>query len=217
LARIVSIERPPRKHYYDVTLDKGGVVRLSPEVLALTALRPGQEVSEGDLDGIRDREARYRAMTAALRLLAYRQRSERELRDALKRRSSPEAVIDATIEKLRSARFIDDAAFAQNYVEARDAASPRGKRLLAAELRARGVGKAECDLSLGGVEEADAAYRAAQKRARSLTTASYADFQRRLGDYLLRRGFSYEIARDAVKSAWAESHTGDLVAEPIDD
>ncbi len=184
--------------------------------MALTALRPGQELSDDQLTEICDRESRYRAMTAALRLLAYRQRSEREIRDALRRRSTPEDTIETTITQLRNARFIDDSSFAANYVESRDAASPRGKRLLAAELAARGIDKPLREQSLGEVDEESAAYRAARKRARSLTALPFPDFQRRLGAYLLRRGFGYAIARHTVQRAWAEIHP-DSPGEYIDE
>jgi regulatory protein len=201
---IVSIDRPRRARYYDVTLDQGGVVRLSAEVLAQSAFRPGQEVTTEAIEAARQREARYRAVTAALRLLSLRPRSEREIRDALKRRATPEEVITETLERLASARLIDDGAFAENYVELRDRSSPRSRRLLAAELAARGVSKAEREGALATVDEADAAYRAAGKKARSMGTAAKADFQRRLGEYLLRRGFSYDTAREATRRLWDE-------------
>lgn len=216
-ARIISIDRPTRKRYYDVTLDRGDVVKLSPEILAQTALRPGQELSEDQLRDVQEREARYRAVTGALRLLAYRQRSEKEIRDALRRRSTPEDVIEETIARLQSAKFIDDAAFAGNYVEARDQASPRGRRLLAAELAAKGIGKPEREQSLSSVDETGAAYRAAQKRARSLASAAFPDFQRRLGDYLLRRGFNYETARRTVRQIWSETRPDAPAGPPGDD
>jgi regulatory protein len=216
-ARIISIDRPTRKRYYDVTLDRGGVVKLSPEILAQTALRPGQELSEDQLRDVQEREARYRAMTGALRLLSYRQRSEKEIRDALRRRSTPEDVVEETISRLQSVKFIDDSAFATNYVEARDGTSPRGKRLLAAELAARGIGKPEREQSLSSVDETDAAYRAGQKRARSLASAAFPDFQRRLSDLLRRRGFSYDTARRTVQRLWSETHSEDPSDPLVDD
>lgn len=215
--RVVTIARPPRKRYYDVTLDRGGVVRLSPEVLVSSALRPGQELTDGELAALKDREARYRALSGALRLLAYRQRSERELRDALRRRSLPDDVIAETIERLRGNGLVNDASFAHSYVETRGDVSPRGRRLLSAELAARGVGRAEREQSIATVDEAEAAYRAAQKRARTLTSAPYADFQRRLSDHLLRRGFGYDTARATVQRLWAETHAGEQVRTPIDE
>jgi regulatory protein len=215
--RVVNIARPPRKRYYDVTLDRGGVVRLSPEVLASSALRPGQDLTSGDLQALKDRESRYRALSGALRLLSYRQRSERELRDALRRRSVPDDIIAETMERLRGNGLVNDADFARSYVETRDDTSPRARRLLAAELAARGVGRAERERSLASVDEAQAAYRAGQKRVRTLASAPYADFQRRLSDHLLRRGFGYDIARETVQRLWAETHAGEQVKTPIDE
>ena len=44
------------------------------------------------------------------------------------------------------------------------------------------------------VDEGAAAYRAGAKRARALAGRPYDEFRRKLGDLLLRRGFSYETA-----------------------
>jgi hypothetical protein len=66
------------------------------------------------------------------------------------------------------------------------------------------------------MDETEAAYRAGQKRARSLMSASYPDFQRRVADHLLRRGFAFDLARSTVQRLWADTHGGEQVREPLD-
>jgi len=214
--RITSIQRLPRKRAYEVRVDHALVLTLSPDVLAPVGLRPGQEISAEQVEALEGAEARHKAMSTALRLLAYGPRSEKEMRDNLHRRKTPDSVAAETMDRLRSLRLLDDADFAVSYVEAKDRTSPRSRRMLAAELAAKGVPRVVRDASLEAVNEADAAYRAAAKKARALTSLPYADFQRRLGDHLLHRGFGYEVARAAVRRHWEELHTtnGTPHAEP---
>lgn len=212
--RITSIDRPPRKRRYEVRIDGGQVVPLSAETLALANLRPGQEVTDTEIRALNEREARHSALATAMRMLTYGPRSEHEVRQALTRKRTRADILAETIARLRELRLIDDADFARTYVEQRDRRSPRGRRLLRSELTARGIDRKAADENLDELDEADAAFRAAERRARSLAALDYPAFQRRLGDHLLRRGFPHEIARQAIRHAWAEQHPSE---EPKDD
>ncbi len=202
--RITSIERPPRKQRYELHLEGARVVPLSAEVLALANLRPGQDLSDAELNALEEREARHSALAAALRALAYGPKSEKELRAALTRRRVAADVLDETIARLRELRLVDDADFARTYVELRDRTSPRGRRALRSELATRGIDRKSAEEQLGALDESDAAYRAGARRARSLPTLPFETFERRLGDHLLRRGFTHEIARATVRRLWEE-------------
>lgn len=202
--RITAIERQPRRRRANVYLDGHLALALSLDVLAQAGLRPGDDLSPSQLEELRQAEARHTALASALRLLSYRPRSEAELRQRLARRDTPPLIVDETIARLRDSALVDDEAFARSWVDSRDQTSPRSRRLLAAELRAKGVDAHTVRQSLAALDEDDAAYRAARRRARSLAAPSYADFRRRLGDFLLRRGFGYETVRSTVARLWEE-------------
>ena len=202
--RITAIERQPRRRRANVYLDGRFALALSLEVLAQAGLRPGDEVNPAHLEELRQAEAHHAALASALRLLSYRPRSEAELRQRLARRGTPPPIVDETIARLRHSALLDDEAFAHSWVDNRDQTSPRSRRLLAAELRAKGVDTHTMRQSLDALDDDDAAYRAASRRARSLAALSYPDFRRRLGDFLLRRGFGYETARSTVARLWEE-------------
>jgi regulatory protein len=207
--RITAIIRPPRKRRYEVTVDHVLLVPLSAEVLAQAHLRTGQELTEAQIQALEEAEARHSALAAAMRMLAYGPRSEHEIRTALARRRTRGDIVAETVTRLRELNLIDDTAFAQAYIEGRDRRSPRGRRLLRSELGARGIDRKAADEHLAAVDERGAAYRAASRRARSLAALDLPAFQRRLGDHLLRRGFSYETAREAISRAWAELQDGE--------
>jgi len=204
--RITSIERPPRRRRYEVRVDHVLVVPLSAEVLARANLHTGYEVTDAELRALEETEARHSALATAMRKLAYGPRSEHEVRQALARKRTRADILDQTIARLRELRLLDDADFARSYVEQRDRISPRGRRLLRAELSARGIDRKAADEHLSNLDEEDGAYRAATRRARSMAILDYAALQRRLGDHLLRRGFTHEIAAKAIRKAWADQH-----------
>jgi regulatory protein len=110
-----------------------------------------------------------------------------------------------TIDRLRSAGLLDDQGFAQNWVESRDQRAPRSRRLTAAELRARGVASAIVEGVTATIDEQGAAYRAAERRARSLSALPYVQFRQRIGGLLLRRGFDYDVVRETVRKLWSDS------------
>lgn len=202
--RITAIEHQPRKRRYEVRIDHVLPVTLSVDVFATAKLRTGQEITAERVAALEDLQARHAAMASAMRLLAYRPRSEKEMRTALQRRGVKPQLLAETMARLREVRLLDDGEFARSYVDQRDHTSPRSRRLLRAELRSKGVTPQAADEPLAEIDEADAAYRAAAKRARVLSALPYSDFQRRLGDFLLRRGFGYDTSRETVRRLWGE-------------
>ena len=79
------------------------------------------------------------ALDVALRFLAHRPRSEREIRQRLLRAGFAPEATEAVLAQLRRHRLLDDAAFASYWVAQRQQFRPRAARLLQAELRSQGV------------------------------------------------------------------------------
>jgi len=57
---------------------------------------------------------------------------------------------------------------------------------------------------LDGIDDEESAYRAAQKRGRTLAKEDYETFRRKLGAFLRRRGFSYEVVSRTTERLWQE-------------
>lgn len=206
--RITAIQEQPRSRRLKLLLDGVRAVPVSREVIARFGLFAGDEITDGRLRELEEAEAHHLALSYALRLLAYRPRSEAELRERLARKGVRADVLGAAIARLRELSLIDDEAFAHTWVEGRERTSPRSRRLLASELRAKGVQEAMAQRCTETVDEAGAAYRAALKRAAALKSAPYAEFRRKLGDLLTRRGFEYETASEAIARLGEELRGG---------
>jgi regulatory protein len=202
---ITAIAKQKRRPRVDIFVDGRLALSISVALALQSGLKHGDVVTAERLEALRQADERQRAHEAALRLLAYRPRSEAELRGRLTRRGLPPGVVQETMERLREQGLLNDDAFARYWVDARQQSSPRGRLLLRRELLAKGIGVETAAQALATVAEEEIARRAAEKKARSLHDLDYATFRRRLGQFLLRRGFSYETARALVEELWRES------------
>jgi regulatory protein len=203
--RITALEHGPRRRHVNVHLNNFLAIPVSLEICLRFHLREGDEIGDVRLAEISHAEALRWAMESALRLLTYRPRSEAELRDRLTRKGVAAEVLGQTIDRVRELRLIDDEAFARLVVERRDRTSPRARRLIASELRAKGIERGIAAQSVATLVDDDAAYRAATRRAIPLAASTYPQFRRRLTDFLLRRGFDHEVTRAVVARMWEEA------------
>ncbi len=210
--RIVSIEHQKRGRSARLTLEDGQTLLIHRDLVLDAGLRQGGTLEPAALEELLARQASQTAMSVALRLIAYRPRSEAELRAKLAARGLHGQIIGQTIDRLRELSLLDDEDFAHSWVDSRNKNSPRGKHLLALELRQKGVQPQTAAGALTAVDEDEAAYRAGSRRARLLRTASLEEFRRRVGEFLLRRGFSYETAATTVQRLWQERDTKDAIS-----
>jgi regulatory protein len=157
-------------------------------------------------------------LEAAARFLEARPRSVHEVRRRLTTAGYRPELVEAAIGRLGELGYLDDDAFARNWVESRDRARPRGEHALRRELRLKGVDDAIVrtvldDRRQGGPDDPDneddaeridvdrvAADRLLARHARSL--ARVADVrQRRQRAYALlaRNGFDPSTAGDVAR------------------
>ena len=168
-------------------------------------LQIGQVLSEEKIASLRAADTKEVAFQRALNFLSYRPRSEAEVQRKLTEAGFDEAVIAETLERLRGANLISDAQFAKDWVENRSTFRPRGRRVLAMELRQKGVADDVIQSALDGtVDEDELAYQAAVRKARRWADLEYAAFRERLSAYLLRRGFSYGTIANLVQRVWSD-------------
>lgn len=200
---ITALVRLPRRRI-SVVVDGEPALTVGVDVIAERRLREGATVTQAELSALADEDARRRGLEAAYRLLAARPRSERELRDRLARRGFRRGQIDFVTGRLRELGYLDDAGFARYWTEQRAERSPRARRLIRAELVSKGVSGDIATSAVEDVSDEEAAYRAAGRRLRALRGLEYREFRERLGAFLTRRGFGYEVARRTIQRCWEE-------------
>jgi len=168
-------------------------------------LRVGQELSEEKIEQLQAEEARERAFQQAMLFLSYRARSESEIRQNLRKHEVPEPVIEQTLERLKQDGLANDDKFARAWVENRSALRPRSRRMMAMELRQKGLDAEAISSATESVDDEALAYEAAQKRVPRLKNLEWNEFRKKLSDFLGRRGFSYSVIAPVVTRIWNEA------------
>jgi regulatory protein len=167
------------------------------------------------------------AMEIAVRFLGTRPRTRWELERRLRRAAATDDVITATLHRLAAMGYVDDKAFARWWAEQRDRHAPRGRRMVEAELRQRGVprevleelrGEELAEPALDGESlpgsEAERARTALDRHLKGRPLPLDPKARQRIGAFLMRRGFDPETARTAIREVAAESTPGGSTAEP---
>lgn len=209
MPKVTALEVQKRnKERVNVYLD--GEFAFGLDIMAAAALRRGQELSKAEIDQMQAQDEVSKAVERALRFLSYRPRSVGEVRRNLAKKPYPEPVIDAAIERVIRLGYLDDAAFANFWVENRDTFKPLSPRALRYELRQKGVADEHIAAALADVDDHDAAYRAAQGRVRRYQHKSREEFRQKLGAFLQRRGFNYGTIRDVLEQLINELESQDL-------
>jgi regulatory protein len=198
-------KRPGRKSIF---ADGVFLVGVGTDTLIRFGLRTGDEITPEILRRLERAEELLAARTAALRYLAVRPRTEREIQDALREKEFSDAVAAETIGALKEARLLDDAVFARSFIRNALTLKPTGRVLLRRKLLLLGVERTLADEALeeilAGVSQGDEADRAASafiRRKSSLMKKDGAKLRHQLTAFLMRRGYTWDIVEGTVKKS----------------
>jgi len=165
-------------------------------------LRRGQALSDKEIAYLKEQDEFYRVYERATKFIAHRPRSEAEVRRRMERQGVAPDLIEQVVEQLAAVGLINDAEFAQLWVENRETFRPRSRRMLRYELQQKGLDKETIVQALEQVDEQESARRLALQQGRRLSHLERTIFHKKLMGYLTRRGYSYELAHCAVREAW---------------
>ena len=179
----------------------------SDEILVPTSLfreRPLQEGQPIDLEEYDNwlmlRQYRH-ALDRAVAFLASRARSRKEIEDKLLRSGYRPCTVEMVLYKLESNDLLDDADFAQQWVEARTARKV-GRNRIAQELRRKGVSADEAEAALESIDEEDQLSGAISLVEKAMARIKPGEDPRktaqRITAMLARRGYGWDVAREAI-------------------
>ena len=202
-ATVASVDGAGRsKRLVTVRLDDGRAFTVPVRSARDAGVTEGVTLLPAAIDALAEEElatARQRAM----RRMASSDRTEQELRSDLAAQGFSKGTIEETIGLLREQRLLDDQRSADAFVLSRTRSQPRSKRMLRAELRARGVDPQTAEAATAEIDDEEAARDLAERRALKAPRDSYEAFSRHVGAFLQRRGFGRETSERAVDQAWA--------------
>lgn len=142
-------------------------------------------------------------LNLALRFLSYRPRSEKELKEYLKKKKVEPLVLDKILLKLYENKFLDDKEFVKWWIEQRTKFKTKGLKFIRLELLRKGVSKDVVDdviKSSEGLVDNDLtrAKRVLEKRIGRYAGLAQQELYQKLGSLLARRGFDWDTIKQAI-------------------
>ena len=166
-------------------------------------LNEGDELDEEDYINRLSARQSKKAYDAALDMLTDRDMTSSGLKAALMRKGFLAPVAEAVCERLTENRLIDDKRFAARFVELRQDGAV-GRFALKRRLRAKGIDEETASEALEQLDD-DSQLEAAVELARRLARRYAADepyaARGKLSQALARRGYAWDIVREAVERA----------------
>lgn len=135
-------------------------------------------------------------------LLKFRLRSVKELSRRLEAKKFPPEIVRQAVTFLKEKKFLDDEAFTKAWVESR-LKKPYGMRRIIQELSLKGIDKELIRAKFQAVQdysEEDTVTEIVKNKMYTLKSVSPEKAKRRIYSYLLRRGFSPDIAINTLNS-----------------
>lgn len=153
-------------------------------------------------------------LNAGIRFISYRPRSEKEIRDFLKKKLTRwkiygGTVVDKVIDRFTELGYVDDAKFAAWWVEQRRTFRPKGIRIITQELKAKGIRREtledvvcqshpDRDQNDKQLSEVDLARRAVQKKLAMWQRLPLLEQKKKIYAFLGRRGFDGETISSVI-------------------
>jgi regulatory protein len=201
--RITAVDSDPRRpDAVRVEIEGARFGAIPRELVSAEGLVVGRVVDpalQERLASAADAEAAYRTVLRALEIRSY---ARQDLARRMLRKGHPRQAVETAVERAAGFGLLDDAAFAQSYVQTRSARG-RGPSRLVRDLLSMGVERALIDRAIAaewseGSDKTAMPLVLAKKRAAQLGGLPRQTKRRRVVAYLARRGFSGREIRDIV-------------------
>ncbi|MEH0021088.1 MAG: regulatory protein RecX [Desulfobacter sp.] len=138
-----------------------------------------------------------RAFNLALRYLARRSKTILEMKRYLEGKDVDAQVTQTVLEKLIQSKYLDDRAFAIQFIENRLRYNPKSTYALGYELRQKGIGATLADELLAEYDDTRLALKAVRLKQGQWRHLDMEASQKKLMNHLRYRGFDHGTCREA--------------------
>jgi regulatory protein len=207
--KITGIEPQKKKGRKNIFLDGAFAFGVSDENIMRFGLCIGDDVTHELAEEIRNADEFSAAKKIALRALARTMKTEKEIRKKLSSFGFRDTVVEDTVIFLNDHNFLNDEKYGEMFVRDAMQRKLRGKKLVFYQLQAKGVSKELAYKSTERINEETERINAsalAEKKMElllSLQKLTIDQRRRRIGDFLLRRGFTSEIVFSVIKKLFS--------------
>lgn len=198
---ITAIKQQKDKGRVNVYLDGKFGFGIDLTNFVLLHLKVSKELSEKEVAEIVKKSEFQKTLDKLLRFAMVRPRSEREVKDYLRRKKVHEILHKDLFEKLKYFELLDDVKFARWWVEQRQNFRPKSQRILRIELLQKGISKSIIDEILSDIkiDEEKMAKDLLMKKEYKWKNLEPKIAKQKMAQYLAGRGIDWEIIKKIIK------------------
>ena len=186
---------------YNVFINGEYAFALPMQDILYFKLKEGREVPEETIEYIKNSLIYIKAQDTALHYIGYKMRTVKEIRMKLEEKEFSEESIERVIEFLEKYGYADDREYCRKYIREKLRMKPKSGYALKIELKQRGISSRVIDevMAETEVDEEGDAFRWLERKSRGIWPPQDDKQKKKLYDFLLRKGYSYDIIGEAFR------------------
>lgn len=186
---------------YNIFIDGTYAFALPMQDILYFKLKEGREVPEETVEYIQNSLIYIKAQDTALHYIGYKMRTVQEIRRKLSEKEFSEEVIEKVVAFLEKYGYADDREYCRKYIREKLRMKPKSGYALKIELRQRGISARIVDEVMMETEmdEAGDAFHWLERKSRGQWPPADEKQKKKLYDFLLRKGYSYDIIGEAFR------------------
>lgn len=190
-----------KKNRVNIFLDGKFAFSLPLELLVKHRLTANQQLTQEQVSQFMKESDFDYIYARVLNLLSHRPRSRREIEDYCKKYEVGEETKQLLFKKLEKNQLVNDFLFAEWFVEQRLRFLPKGKRLIALELRQKGISSEIIVQVLGKVDEniRDTVLPIVTRKMKQWQKLPEAVRRQKIVSFLGRRGYDFDTIGQVLK------------------
>lgn len=206
---IVNVTSNNKLSICNVELDSGERFNFSLELVLKYKIKKGRKITKQLLQEILANQRIITAKQTALNFVSYKPRTEYQVVVKLHKEKFTNEEINTAVEFLKEFGYLDDSLYAQRYVLYAKTQKKSSKRKIEMGLTKRGISKDIISNVLKEAfsedEELDNAMKIARKKYDALLARNVQKPEQKLINYLLGKGFSFEIIKKVIEKLNVEN------------
>ncbi|MDN4527576.1 recombination regulator RecX [Fictibacillus fluitans] len=178
------------------------------DILIKYKLKKGLEIDTEELRNVLYEDEIKKGFNTSLQFLSFRMRSEKEVRDHLKKKEFEDNAIEEVIKRLLEYKYLDDTDFANTFVRSRKNTTSKGAGVITRELSQKGISQPVIEKALNEFplnEQIESAASFAQKKANQNKSLSSNERRNKISQQLLQKGYSWDVIQEALQDIDMES------------
>ncbi len=202
MPQITRLSQQRKNNRVNVYLDGKFGFGVTLESALENHLKVGKELAQSEIETLRGKDFKDKIFAKLLNFASRRPHSQKEISQWFRRKEVPEELHQDLFNRLKNIGLLNDEEFARWWVEQRVHFKSYPAKMLKMELKGKGISDETIAKALSesdSVPEIDLAKKVLQKKFGSIPDVADIKQKKRVYDFLLRRGFSYDTIKKALR------------------